>query len=209
MSKRPWFPLYVADYLGDTPDLTVEQHGVYMLLLMTAWRRPDGALVNDQKWLKAVLPPMHGHTYNRLVPAILERFFVLGADGKWRNGRLEKERQNADKLSAKQKQNADKRWSATSNNNNLSNANAMPSQSQSHSQKREEGLKVVGGKEARGWSPPSQGAISRRRGTIYFRKGTTDGDSYASDYRQAHSGVDPPWDTNGGFWFRIAGEQAG
>jgi uncharacterized protein YdaU (DUF1376 family) len=108
--KRPWMPFYVSDYLVDTIDLTTEQHGVYILLLMKAWCRPDGRIPGDEKWIKAVLPPMHGHTFNRLVRPILERFFQRDADGYWSNKRLTNEMQKLGKFSEKQKQNANKRW---------------------------------------------------------------------------------------------------
>lgn len=123
--NRPWFPMYVCDYLADTPDLSIEEHGAYLLLLMLTWRRPDCALPNDEKWLRGALPRMHGHTFNRLVKPLLERFFTLEEDGRWHNKRLTKERQNSDKTSANAKQSADKRWAKSNEINNLADAPAM------------------------------------------------------------------------------------
>ena len=111
-------PLYIADFMADTLDLEMDEIGVYFKMLCFAWAR-DGALPSDKR-LKIMLQKsfsgFHGHTYNRIVPKLLERYFYCDAEGNWRQKRLEKELQNARKLSANGAQNVAKRWAKTSSN---------------------------------------------------------------------------------------------
>ncbi|AMN43142.1 YdaU family protein [Rhodoplanes sp. Z2-YC6860] len=200
MSRRPWFPLFVADYRGGTLDLSLEQHGCYLLLLMTAWQRADNALPNDMRLIRAVLPAMHGHAFNRIVPPLLDRFWTLGDDNCWRNPRLDAERQKTDKRSANARQSAGKRWGHASEINGIADAPAMLPQSQSQEERTGTFGKM---KRQREW--PTHGAVSKRRGTIWLKSGSSDFDLYAADYR-AKNRIDPPLDALGGYWFNICGE---
>lgn len=92
----PYMPLYVADYLGDTMHLTLEQHGAYLKLLMCMWRT-GGKLPNDR--LK--IARMIGVTptkWDRIGTEIMEFFEADDADF-W-SPRLCREILAADQISA-------------------------------------------------------------------------------------------------------------
>ena len=138
MSARPWMPLYVADYLLDTTDLGYDEHGCYLLLLMLAWRSGNGSITGDMKELKIVLQRLaanlHGLTFNRIIPKLLDRYFERREDGRFYQKRVEKELRKAEEISEKQSRNAKERWARGKENKDLADATAMPSQSQSQSQ---------------------------------------------------------------------------
>ena len=91
--KRPWMPLYVGDYLGDTGHLTTAQHGAYLLLMMHYWRK--GELPDDDRQLSKItkLPLKTWCDYR----PILQDFF----HGGWRHKRIDAELERMVRLSEK------------------------------------------------------------------------------------------------------------
>ena len=98
--SAPYMQFYVADYLGDTRHLTTEQHGAYLLLLMTMWRS-DGVLADDP----AKLARIAGLTVARWhkISADIMAFFTP-CEGGITQGRLAAELTIADEKSEKRSQ---------------------------------------------------------------------------------------------------------
>jgi uncharacterized protein YdaU (DUF1376 family) len=91
--KRPWMPLYVGDYLGDTGHLTTAQHGAYLLLMMHYWRK--GELPDDDRQLSKIAKlPLR--TWGDYRP-VLQAFFYDG----WRHKRIDAELERLMRLSEK------------------------------------------------------------------------------------------------------------
>lgn len=91
MSAAPFMQLYVADYLADTQHLTTEQHGAYLLLLMSMWRA-GGSLPSDSKTLAKVAQMAHSR-WHKLAPVLMPMF--VEEDGRVTQKRLAKEHQKA------------------------------------------------------------------------------------------------------------------
>lgn len=98
--SAPYMQLYVADYLGDTRHLTTEQHGAYLLLLMTMWRS-DGVLSDDPAKL-ARIAGLTVARWNKISADVLA--FFTPCDGGFTQGRLVAELTIADEKSEKRSQ---------------------------------------------------------------------------------------------------------
>jgi len=81
-----WMPLVIGDYLKDTTRLTTEQHGAYLLLIMSYW--VDGPPANDDEDLGAITG-LDAKAWKKNRPK-LERFFRI-EDGRWRHKRIDME----------------------------------------------------------------------------------------------------------------------
>lgn len=88
MPSRPWFPLYPSHYLADTAFLSVEAHGVYLLLLQHLWLN-DNSLPYDFKQLSRLLRA-DVRRIKRIFSEELSDKFVI-EDGQISNPRIGKE----------------------------------------------------------------------------------------------------------------------
>jgi uncharacterized protein YdaU (DUF1376 family) len=107
-----WMPVYIGDYLRDTQDLTAEEHGVYILLLMHYWQR-KGDVGSDVKRLAIA-----ARSSVEITQCVLDSYFIL-EDGKYKNKRADEELKAASVRSESARDNARKRWD---------NAPAMPNE---------------------------------------------------------------------------------
>ncbi|MCY3732941.1 MAG: DUF1376 domain-containing protein, partial [Chloroflexi bacterium] len=89
MAEFPAMPLWTDAYIADTQHLTNEEHGVYLRLLMFAWRPPEGCLPDDGLRL-AIMVGVTSRVWARLKPTVMA-FWTL-TDGKWSQKRLTAER---------------------------------------------------------------------------------------------------------------------
>lgn len=128
MTKRvdTWMPLLVDKYLGDTQDLTTEQHGAYLLLLMAMWKR-DGELPNSDDRL-AMITRLSTARWKACKPTLME-FFTVSDDGlkltqKRLSVELQRAKSHSDAKAEAGAKGAAKRWQRDST------AMAQPSQSQ-------------------------------------------------------------------------------
>jgi uncharacterized protein YdaU (DUF1376 family) len=159
MSKPDtWMPLYIGDYIADTMHLNTEQHGAYLLLLMTAWNR-GGRLPSDETQL-ALICRADRKAWGRIRGAVLP-FFEPEGDYLIQP-RLVAEYERAVKLNDKQKANGAKggRPKKTQNkpvgfvsDNPNHNPNETPSPSPTPKPK-------TGDPESRSNSPESPAAVA-------------------------------------------------
>ena len=90
MAQFPALPLWTDAYIADTQHLTNEEHGVYLRLLMFAWRTPDCSLPDDDRRL-ALMVGVTPKKWASLKNAVMV-FWSL-EDGRWMQKRLTSERE--------------------------------------------------------------------------------------------------------------------
>ena len=122
MAEYPNMPLWTDAYIGDTAHLTNEEHGVYLRLLMFAWRSPGCCLPDDDKRL-ALMVGVTPKKWAALRP-VISQFWRVG-DGRWTQKRLTAEREKVQGRSEKGEAAAEARWRPKAlKNNKPQHANA-------------------------------------------------------------------------------------
>ena len=81
-----WFPLMVSSYLKKTMGLNAEQHGAYLMLLISYW--VDGPPLDDDSLL-AGIARMDSRQWRKTRSIMLRYFYIL--DGHWRQERADEE----------------------------------------------------------------------------------------------------------------------
>ncbi len=122
MSKYPWMPLWVGDFLGDTAHLNAAETGAYLLLLIHLWL--NGTLPNDDRKLARI-----ARTTPRQWKAMRDTI-VQFFDAGWTHERVTAERMRAAEISAKRRMAVGKR-----RDRNFTIVSTNVGQSQSHSLK--------------------------------------------------------------------------
>lgn len=127
MSKKTdaWMPLWIGDYLADTQHLTRDEHGAYLLMLMTYWRN-GGPLPDDDRRLAAIVKASPKE-WKALRPVMAEFFNV--ANGVWTQKRVDSElmdsAERSEKAASRAKKAAEARWKQ-SQKDASSNAPSIP-----------------------------------------------------------------------------------
>ncbi len=93
MSKKPWFPLYSADFDTDTRAWTIAEIGLYMRLLNHQWI--NGGLPNDDRELRRIAGA-DPDEWKEAWPQVKKKFKLNGA-GLLCNQRLESERKGVER----------------------------------------------------------------------------------------------------------------
>jgi uncharacterized protein YdaU (DUF1376 family) len=83
----PWFSFYTDDYLGNTMHLTTEEHGAYLLLMLTYYRTEKPLPGYDRALAGTARLPLDRWLIARVA---LEPFFKADGDV-WRHDRIEAE----------------------------------------------------------------------------------------------------------------------
>jgi uncharacterized protein YdaU (DUF1376 family) len=120
MRKPSHIPLFPDAYLRDNFRMSLEQHGLFFMLMMEAWNTDDCSLPDSDKAL-AEIAGISVAKFRKIAPQVLEKWTREG--GRIFQKRLVKEWNYVREKSGKRKAAADARWQQQ--NASKCNASAM------------------------------------------------------------------------------------
>ena len=127
-----------------------EDVGIYLTMMGLAWLRGDATIPGDMAELKDLLQyhirELHGHTFNRVVPSLLDRFFERREDGRFIHRGVENELKVSRKLLANRKQPRSKSEQNETTSNKINDLQAPILQTDRHTNIKKEG-NLNGGRE--------------------------------------------------------------
>ena len=126
MAEFPHMPLATDAYIADTKHLRPMEHGVYLMLLIVAWRRRGRPCLENVDRMLARYAGVDMRTWKAIKSTIMA-FWDLGADGFWTQKKQLEVRELANKRAAQAKEKAQRRWGAKPlKDNDGTDAAAMP-----------------------------------------------------------------------------------
>ena len=114
MSTPPYVPIFVTDYLGDTTELSTEEHGAYFLLILTCWKQEDCSLPDDDRKLARICR-LSTRKWKQ-IRETMEDYWTI-ENGRWTNERLQKEWAYVKNRSNSAREAANARWNSQDTEN--------------------------------------------------------------------------------------------
>jgi len=99
MAALPYMPLYIADYMADAAHLSMEEHGAYLLLIMTYWQRGKPLQDDDERLARICRTDVE--RWLNVRSAVVEFFEIK--DGELRHKRIDQELKKVEAKSKKAK----------------------------------------------------------------------------------------------------------
>jgi uncharacterized protein YdaU (DUF1376 family) len=117
MTDRADVPMliWLESFGRRTADLSATEMGVYARLLCAMWLDPQGSLPNEIGRLARIINSDHRNFARWYMPRIVERFFTLGPDNRWRQDWVTKQIEQIDLFSKRQKKIAKIGWEKRKN----------------------------------------------------------------------------------------------
>jgi len=80
MSALPKMPVFVADFLAETLNLTLEQQGAYLRLLFFMWKRRWRSIADDEREIARILGCTRHRWRTKLRPVLVDFFEAFAGD---------------------------------------------------------------------------------------------------------------------------------